>query len=592
MLHVENESETEAYEHFIQANKEVAKEIIPQRKRTKRKRNSDDARVQNARKDVQHMFSKYQNHQSSTNQESLQKAKTKLQEAYDTVTEEELSEMIRKVEVADENSSHGQSWRLINTITGRKAAKKGILKGNSKEDRLKKWHQYFSELLGSEPTVEGDPNEDKPTVLGNLNIKSGPFSKEEYAKAKKKLSLGKAAGPDGIPTEVLKLCDFDDIILSFANGLFQGEKPDQWSIGNLIPIPKSGDLSEYGNYWGIMLTVVAAKLTNKMILNRIQPEIDKHLRPNQNGFRPGRSTTAHILALRRLVEGVKSNNLKAIITFVDFRKAFDSIHRGKMMKILRAYGIPEDLVTAVSKLYENTQARVLSLDGETDLFNIVAGVLQGDTLAPYLFAIVLDYAMRRAIEGKETELGFELERRRSRRHPAVAICDLDFADDILSEEIDQAQELLTRVEHESAKVGLQLNDKKTKIITYNQESTVEITSRSGKTLKVVNNFKYLGSWMESSEKDFEVRKALAWSSCHKLKKIWNSTLSRKIKVRLFLATVESVLLYGSETWTLTKSMEKKLNGLLHTYATNVPKYHLEAKTYQPSTIPRITSGCK
>ena len=59
MLHVGNESATEAYEHFIQAIKEVAKEIIPQRKRTKRKRNSDDARVQNARKDVQHMFNKY-----------------------------------------------------------------------------------------------------------------------------------------------------------------------------------------------------------------------------------------------------------------------------------------------------------------------------------------------------------------------------------------------------------------------------------------------------------------------------------------------------------------------------------------------------
>ena len=133
-----------------------------------------------------------------------------------------------------------------------------------------------------------------------------------------------------------------------------------------------------------------------------------------------------------------------------------------MMKILRAYEIPEVLVTAVSKLYENTQARVLSPDGETELFNIVAGVLHGDTLAPYLFGIVPDYAMRRAIEGKKTELEFELERRRSRRHPAVAICVLDFADDIalLSEEIDQAQELLTRVEHESAKVGLQLNDKK------------------------------------------------------------------------------------------------------------------------------------
>ena len=226
-----------------------------------------------------------------------------------------MSEMIRKVEVADENSTHGQ--RLINAITGRKAAKKGILQGNSKENILKKWHQHFSELLGSEPAVEGDPNKDIPTVLGNFNIESVPFIKEEYAKAKKKFSLGKAAGHDGIPTEMLKLCDFDDIILSFANALFQGEKPDQWSVGNLIPIPKSGDLSEYGNYRGIMLTVVAAKLTNKMILNRIQPEIEKHLRPNQNEFQPGRSTTAHILALRRLIESVKSNNLKSIVTFVD-----------------------------------------------------------------------------------------------------------------------------------------------------------------------------------------------------------------------------------------------------------------------------------
>ena len=66
--------------------------------------------------------------------------------------------------------------------------------------------------------------------------------------------------------------------------------------------------------------------------------------------------------------------------------------------------------------------------------------------------------------------------------------------------------------------------------------------------------------MQSSEKDFKVRKALAWSACHKLRKIWNSTLSRTIKARLFIATVESVLLYGCETWTLTRILEKQLDG--------------------------------
>ena len=59
----------------------------------------------------------------------------------------------------------------------------------------------------------------------------------------------------------------------------------------------------------------------------------------------GRSTASHILALRRLIEGVKHKNLPAVITYIDFRKAFDSIHRGKMIEVLRAYDIPEELVT-------------------------------------------------------------------------------------------------------------------------------------------------------------------------------------------------------------------------------------------------------
>ena len=66
--------------------------------------------------------------------------------------------------------------------------------------------------------------------------------------------------------------------------------------------------------------------------------------------------------------------------------------------------------------------------------------------------------------------------------------------------------------------------------------------------------------MESSEKDFQIRKALAWAACNKLKTIWKSNIKKKIKERLFLATVESVLLYNSETWTMTKTMEKRLDG--------------------------------
>ena len=207
----------------------------------------------------------------------------------------------------------------------------------------------------------------------------------------------------------MKYCDFDETMLSYANRLLiDNQKPQQWSDINLIPIPKSGGLGNTTNYRGTALSSVVAKLVNRMLLNRIQRKLDPLLRLNQNGFCPHRSTTAHILALHRIIEGIKRNNLKAVFLFVDFNKAFNSIHSGKMMKILRACEIPGQLVNAISKLYEETQAKVLSPNGEADHFEILAGVLQGNTLAPYLFAIVIDYVMRRAFGDKVHELGFTI----------------------------------------------------------------------------------------------------------------------------------------------------------------------------------------
>ena len=77
-----------------------------------------------------------------------------------------------------------------------------------------------------------------------------------------------------------------------------------------------------------------------------------------------------------------------------------------MPLILKADGIPEELVTAISIMYEDTTANVITPDRETETFNILAGFLQGDTLAPYLFVIVIDYVMRTDLLGREDKLGF------------------------------------------------------------------------------------------------------------------------------------------------------------------------------------------
>ena len=284
--------------------------------------------------------------------------------------------------------------------------------------------------------------------------------------------------------------------------------------------------------------------------------LDIRLRINQNGFRPKRSTVGQILTLRRIIEGVKDGNLPAIITFIDFKKAFDTIHRGKMMKILRAYGIPPTILRAIEKMYTNTQAKVITPDGETEQFEITAGVLQGDTLAPFLFIIVLDFALRRAIEGKEEELGFTLTPRRSRRHPKEAITDLDFADDIAlcSDAVKQAQELLLRVEKECAFVGLGLNGPKTKYLKYNIEDDTPLHTSDGTVLECKDDFKYLGSWVDSTEKDIAVRKALAWYALNGMDRVWKSNMKSGLKKRFFVACIESILLYGCEAWAMTVAL--------------------------------------
>ena len=86
-------------------------------------------------------------------------------------------------------------------------------------------------------------------------------------------------------------------------------------------------------------------------------------------------------------------------------------------------------------MYKNTQAFVRSPDGDTEFFGIIARVLQGDTLAPYLFIIVLDYVLRKLDQNKS--LGFTLSKQLSRRYPAEMLTDADFADDfaLLSDKI-------------------------------------------------------------------------------------------------------------------------------------------------------------
>ena len=230
-----------------------------------------------------------------------------------------------------------------------------------------------------------------------------------------------------------------------------------------------------------------------------------------------------------------------------------------MEQILLAYGLPKETVAAITILYRNTKVKVCSPDGDTEYFDNVAGVLQGDTLAPYLCIICLDYVLRTSID-KIKENSFELTKKRSRRYPAETITDTDYADDItiLANTPAQAETLPHSLEQAAAGIGLHVNAHKTEYMCFNQ--TGNISTLDGSFLKLVDNFTYLGSSVSSTEKDIATRLTKAWTAIDKLSIIWKSDLSDIMKRSFFPTAVVSILLYGCTTWTLTKRIEKKVDG--------------------------------
>ena len=158
------------------------------------------------------------------------------------------------------------------------------------------------------------------------------------------------------------------------------------------------------------------------------------------------------------------------------------------------------------------------------------------------------------------ENGFKLTKKRSRRYPVQTITDADYADDIalLSNTPGQAETLLHSLEREAASIGFHFNADETEYTCFNQRDNISTLNCSFQ--KLVDKFTYLGSSVSSTETDIDTWLVKAWTSIEELSVIWKLDLTDKMKRSFFQAAVVSILLYECTTWTLTKRVEKKLDG--------------------------------
>ena len=192
-------------------------------------------------------------------------AREEMRETYKRINEERVADLAKRVEDEYSGRRYGAAWKVINEITGRKKSKEGLVKGKTPQERVDAWFGNYSSLLRTAPDIE-DPEEDIPTVFDNLDICDEPFTIAEYNRAKSSLKRGQSGGPDNIPPDVYIDCDIGNEVLELCNNaLMSSDKPGQWSYSNIVPIPKSGNLSKPANTRGISLSCTIAKIYNTIL---------------------------------------------------------------------------------------------------------------------------------------------------------------------------------------------------------------------------------------------------------------------------------------------------------------------------------------
>ena len=466
------------------------------------------------------------------------------------------------------------------------------------------WKEYMEKLLNEENEWDGEVGAEK---------KEGPeceISKEEVEKVMRRMKTGKAAGQSGIVTEMIKAMGEEGIlwITELCNRIVWERKiPDDWQRSTLVPIYKGkGDPLECGSYRAIKLLEHGMKILEKVLERRLRQIVE--LDEMQFGFTPGRGTTDAIFIVRQMQEKYRAKKRPLYYAFVDLEKAYDRIPREVVRWALREAGVDEWLVDTVMCTYKNARTVVQTDDGLTEEFEVGVGLHQGSALSPVLFIIVMDRVCRKIRGGLPWELLYaddlalmaqDLDELRDklrkwkrdmeakgmrvnlgktkvmwggsdcRRDYGVkfpcAVCDKGVgSNSILCEKCEKwTHKKCSGVKGSLSRVNnFECSRCSREAKSEGVENSDEMEIEPGLGVERVDRFCYLGEMLgEEGGADLAVanRVGKAWGKFNTMAPLLcNKSITGKVKGMLYMACVRSCLLYGSETWALTKENERKL----------------------------------
>ncbi|BHF85930.1 hypothetical protein SprV_1002910600 [Sparganum proliferum] len=432
---------------------------------------------------------------------------------------------------------------------------------------LQRWAEHFRDVLNS-PFVIADAAIDRlPQVETNVDLDLPP-SLQETIGAVQQVSSGKAPGSDAIPAEVYKHGDpqlMDHLTALFQKMWHQGEIPQDFKDATIVHLYKrKANRQICDNHRGISLLNIAGKIFARILLNCLNNRLEQSLLPeSQWGFRRHRGTTDMIFATRQLQEKCQELRAHLYSTFLDLTKAFDTVNREGLWKIMQKFGCPERFTQIVCQLHDGMMARVTDNGAVSEAFAVTNGVKQGCVLAPTLFRFMFSAMLMDAYRDESPGIhiayrtdGHLLNQRRiyfKSRLSTTTVYKLLFAEDstLNTTSEEEMQRIMDLFSAACANFGLVINTQKT-VVMHQTPPTASQISVNKTQLPVVENCPYLGSTISHNTKiddEGANRIAKASQAIGRLQStVWNlHGLQMSTKLRMYKAVILTTLLYGAET---------------------------------------------
>ena len=379
--------------------------------------------------------------------------------------------MINDIEDADKSGDTSRVYKLARCVSSKSNSNRFTqpskdLSGSviyNTEQQLDAWADFldkkFARLPGETDPVlpEADPDEVRVPVI----------SFNEVEASVKQMKCGKSTGPDTIPVEQFKASDAaKEQLHSFLSNIFNSENlPSDFVMGDMMLFYKKKCKDERSNYRALGLLNHAYKVFAMILLGRMLPYLTNQLSDMQAGFRKGRGCRDNITILmtviRHLLDAAEDKlQTQAVISYIDFTAAFDTISHTFLLKTLGEYGVPMKYIRLVKAIYEEASVRVrLHEPSGQKVYSrsipIRRGVIQGDIPSPMCFLVALDKLLK---DHSKLELGVPITHN-------LMLSELAYADDAALPTNDAAtssDRLTSLATHARNEAGMSISIPKTK----------------------------------------------------------------------------------------------------------------------------------